>query len=119
MTDNADPADPFGQIADAFVEEYRQGRRPSLEDYARRFPTHANEIHEILPTLVMMERAKSLSGSLHGDAVCSENSAPLLGRELGDFRIVREIGRGGMGIVYEAEQISLGRRVALKVLAQQ
>src|SRR6516165_7570432 len=60
MSDNnPSVADPFGQIADEFVKAFRQGQRPSVEEFARRYPEHADAIREILPALVLMENAKA------------------------------------------------------------
>jgi WD40 repeat protein/serine/threonine protein kinase len=112
---NPSGADPFGQIADEFVEAYRQGKRPSVEEFAGRYPEHAGAIREMLPALLLMERAKSDDDSSGHGPSARAWAAPIL-QQLGDYRILREVGRGGMGVVYEAQQLSLGRHVAIKVL---
>jgi serine/threonine protein kinase len=80
------------------------GENLDLEAIIREHPERADELRRYFPALQVLA---NLNATAEGPA--------LLG-ELGDFRLLREVGRGGMGVVYEAEQISLRRRVALKVL---
>lgn len=117
MTDNnPSAADMFGQIADEFVSELRQGRHPTVEEFVRRHPNHADEIREFLPALVMIEKAKESDTSRPRSRTDASDTAPPI-KQLGDYQILREVARGGMGVVYEAEQLSLGRHVAIKVLS--
>jgi serine/threonine protein kinase len=106
--------DPFEELASEFSERHRRGEMPSIEDYASAHPDLADEIRELFPTIAAMEQLKERK---------TPPPRPTLGglplEELGDFRILGEIGRGGMGVVYEAEQVSLGRHVAVKVLPKQ
>src|SRR5712671_1033725 len=116
IDNNPSGADPFGSIADEFVEAFRQGKRPSVEEFAQRYPAHADEIRDMLPALVLMEKAKSTDDSPGQRRQAKAMMAAMPLQQLGDYQILREVGRGGMGVVYEAQQLSLGRHVALKVL---
>jgi serine/threonine protein kinase len=103
------------------LEEYlaaaEEGRAPDRRLFLGRHAEIAEALAQCLDGLAALH---DVSSAAHGTAAGSRAPAAPAGESpgmaLGDFRIIREVGRGGMGVVYEAEQLSLGRRVALKVL---
>ncbi|MFO0946857.1 MAG: protein kinase [Planctomycetota bacterium] len=106
--------DRIEKLADSFMASYRAGERPSIEAYVQQYPELAGELRGLIAALIVLERNAPRHIRTEAPSFELAFSGP---REIGEFTIVREIGRGGMGVVYEAIQQSLGRHVALKVLS--
>ena len=111
-----DQSDGFAQLNEItrdVVDRLARGELPQIEEYAVRYPDVAHLLRDAVPAFQLVTDAErsGLAPRFRG-----KESDPLLSQELGDFRIHRRIGRGGMGVVYEAEQLSIDRTVALKVL---
>ncbi len=107
----ADPLDP-GSDDDrlvAAVREYQSaldaGRPPDRDAFLGRHPAIAADLADCLDGMLLLHDLLPRPADPVGPGV-----------PLGDYQLLREVGRGGMGVVYEAVQLSLGRRVALKVL---
>jgi hypothetical protein len=101
----------LAEVLERYLAALETGGAPTTEQLLARHPALAARLERCLASLRFVEGVApelTISGTDAGE--------PCENRRLGDFRILREVGRGGMGVVYEAEQLSLARRVALKIL---
>src|SRR5690242_15311872 len=105
----------LAEVVEEFTNRVQAGEAVDVESYAQRHPEYAERIRQLLPALALLAEVGRSASAAREDMPMTVAEGQLSGT-LGDFRLLREVGRGGMGVVYEAEQISLRRRVALKVL---
>ncbi len=90
------------RVLDQYLADLQAGRAPDRAQLLAAHPDLASQLEQCLAGIEFIHQAAQ--------------PTPETPAQLGDFRIIREVGRGGMGVVYEAEQLSLKRKVALKVL---
>ncbi len=104
----------LAHVIDEILSKIANGESVDVAEYAQANPEFVDILKHALPA------ARSLAASSDRrdgvSAPTDDSQSQSMDRVLGDFRIIRELGHGGMGIVYEAEQLSLRRRVALKIL---
>ncbi|MEL6106985.1 MAG: serine/threonine-protein kinase [Planctomycetota bacterium] len=105
---SAEDQETLSEILESYLADMERGVPVSPETLLQQHPRFRNVLRWYLESLSFLTLASEQLGTTAPPATQRQ--------ELGDFEIVREIGRGGMGIVYEASQKSLGRKVALKVL---
>ncbi|MBS0202760.1 MAG: serine/threonine protein kinase [Planctomycetes bacterium] len=105
--------DSLELLLSQFADEVRAGSMPSIEDYVARNPHCAGEIRELFPLVFSLEQWKS-----NKEVECLRNNVPddFSVEAFGDYKVVRELGRGGMGVVFYAVHTKSHRPVAVKLL---
>lgn len=100
-------------LLDDYLEQLERGIALDVDTLCKEHPTLEPAIRRYISSIRLLHEI-GLGDSSHASA--SQVRVEVASKQLGDFQLVREIGRGGMGVVFEATQTSLGRKVAVKVL---
>lgn len=118
MNENLSDDELLEMIVADFTRLTREGSRPEIATYQQKYPRIAGDIEDVLSSVAMIEGLKSETQASAPSANTCRNRELSQRERIGEYLLMREIGRGGMGVVFEAVHQSLGRRVALKVMLE-